>query len=87
MTSTAEQEGFAWQTGIWDRMSGTYVREIDARFVPVIEQVLAGVTVAGLAPERAREAKAAVMAAMLPEPEKPREFRNVTQFIVGRRVR
>lgn len=49
--------------------------------------VLAGVTTAGLPRERQREAKAAVMAAMWPEPEKPREFRNLTQFIVGRRVR
>jgi SAM-dependent methyltransferase len=49
-------------------------------------EVLAGVTTAGLPPERQAEARAAVMA-MWPEPEQPREFRNVTQFIVGRRVR
>jgi SAM-dependent methyltransferase len=49
--------------------------------------VLAGVTVAGLSQDRTNEAKAAVMEAMWPEPEERREFRNVTQFIVGRRVR
>ena len=49
--------------------------------------VLAGVTAAGLPPEQQQQAKAAVMAAMWPEPDKPREFRNLTQFIVGRRVR
>jgi SAM-dependent methyltransferase len=50
-------------------------------------EVLAGVTTSGLSPERRQEAQAAVMAAMWPEPEKPREFQNVTQFIVGRRTR
>jgi hypothetical protein len=49
--------------------------------------VLAGVTAADLPPERQQQAKAAVMAAMWPEPDKPREFRNLTQFIAGRRVR
>jgi SAM-dependent methyltransferase len=46
--------------------------------------VLAGVTTAQLAPERQREAQAAVMAAMYPRGDGPRHFRNVTQFIVGR---
>ncbi|MGE0544476.1 MAG: class I SAM-dependent methyltransferase [Dehalococcoidia bacterium] len=43
----AEQEGFAWQSSIWDRMAETYLREIDAQFAPVVEQVL---TWAGLRP-------------------------------------
>lgn len=47
--------------------------------------VLAGVTTAQLSPERRQEAKAAVMAAMWPGGVGPRHFRNVTQFIVGRR--
>ena len=46
-------------------------------------QVLAGVTTAALEPERIEEAKAAVQAAMWPNGEGPRHFRNLTQFIVG----
>ena len=46
---------------------------------------LAGVTTAGLPPGVRAEAQAAVQAAMWPEPDRPRYFRNVTQFIVGRR--
>ena len=46
--------------------------------------VLAGVTTAQLPPERQRDAKAAVMAAMYRGGDGPRHFRNVTQFIVGR---
>lgn len=49
--------------------------------------VLAGVTTAQLAPERREEAKAAVRAAMWPDAERPRHFRNMTQFIVGERTR
>jgi ubiquinone/menaquinone biosynthesis C-methylase UbiE len=45
------QAGLAWQTEIWNRLSDVYLREIDRRFVPVIEQVIAR---AGLCPgERA----------------------------------
>lgn len=33
--------GFAWQVRIWDKMADLYQREIDARFGPVIEQLLA----------------------------------------------
>jgi SAM-dependent methyltransferase len=46
---------------------------------------LAGVTAARLSAERAEEAKRAVMAAMYPDGDRPRSFRNVTQFISGRR--
>ncbi len=46
-------------------------------------QVLAGVTTANLEPEREQEAKLAVQAAMWPNGEGPRHFRNVVQFIVG----
>ena len=49
-------------------------------------EVLAGVTTADLAPERRREAKGAVQAAMWPQPAEPRRFRNTTQFIVGARA-
>jgi SAM-dependent methyltransferase len=48
-------------------------------------EALAGVTTAQLPPERRREAQAAVMAAMYPEGDAPRRFRNTTQFIVGHR--
>jgi SAM-dependent methyltransferase len=49
--------------------------------------ILAGVTTSGLEPEKQREAKAAVLAAMWPHGDGPRRFRNSTQFIVGRRAR
>jgi SAM-dependent methyltransferase len=48
---------------------------------------LAGVTTAHLVPERQQEAKNAVRAAMYPDGEGPRHFRNVTQFIMGSRDR
>jgi len=47
--------------------------------------VLAGVTTAQLAPDRREEAKRAVQAAMYPNGDGPRHFRNVTQFIIGER--
>jgi SAM-dependent methyltransferase len=49
--------------------------------------VFAGVTTARLSPERQQEAKEAVLAAMWPDGEGPRHFRNATQFIIGRKVR
>ena len=45
---------------------------------------LAGVTTAQLPSERQREAMGAVMAALYPNGDGPRHFRNVTQFILGR---
>jgi hypothetical protein len=47
-------------------------------------EALAGVTTAHLTPERQQEAKEAVMAAMDPQGDGPRHFRNTTQFILGR---
>lgn len=42
MTATdPEREGFAWQVGVWDRMSDIYVRQLDQRFAPVVEAVIA----------------------------------------------
>jgi SAM-dependent methyltransferase len=35
-----EAAGLAWQIGVWDRMSDVYLREIDRRFAPVVEQVI-----------------------------------------------
>jgi SAM-dependent methyltransferase len=46
---------------------------------------LAGVTTAHLPPERQQEAQAAVLAAMYPDGDAPRHFRNTTLFIVGQR--
>ena len=48
-------------------------------------EVLAKVTTAQLPPERQQEAKAAMLAAMWPNGDGPRHFRNVTQFLVGQR--
>ncbi|HEY5870612.1 MAG TPA: hypothetical protein VI542_34450 [Candidatus Tectomicrobia bacterium] len=39
---------------------------------------------AHLTPERQQEAKEAVMAAMYPQGDGPRHFRNTTQFLLGR---
>src|SRR5215475_12139847 len=49
-------------------------------------ETLAGVTITQLAPEQRQEAQAAVMAAMWPNGDGPRDFRNVTHFITGRRL-
>jgi SAM-dependent methyltransferase len=35
-----QDEGYAWQTGVWDRMSAIYPHEIDVRFVAVIGHCL-----------------------------------------------
>lgn len=48
--------------------------------------VLAGVTAARIEPDRLEPAMAAVRAAMWPQGDGPRRFRNETQFIVGRRA-
>jgi len=36
-----DREALAWQTGVWDRMSDVYIREIDRRFASVVDVVLA----------------------------------------------
>ena len=33
-------EALAWQIGVWDQMAPVYIREIDKRFAPVVEQLL-----------------------------------------------
>jgi ubiquinone/menaquinone biosynthesis C-methylase UbiE len=71
MEYDSDKAGLAWQTEIWNRMSDVYMREIDRRFVPVIEQIIAR---AGLSPgERALDIGAgtgavALMAATLVAP-------------------
>lgn len=47
-------------------------------------EALAGVTTAHLSADQQQEAKDAVMAALYPDGDGPRHFRNVTQFIIGR---
>jgi SAM-dependent methyltransferase len=37
----AEQQALAWQTGVWDRISDLYQREIDVRFAPIVEGCIA----------------------------------------------
>lgn len=39
--SNLDREALAWQTGVWDRISDVYLHEIDMRFVPVVEAVIA----------------------------------------------
>ncbi len=35
-----EQAGLEWQVGVWNRMSGVYLSEIDLRFAPVVEAMM-----------------------------------------------
>lgn len=46
---------------------------------------LASVSAANLSQHETKEAKAAVRAAMWPDGDGPRPFRNLTQFIIGER--
>ncbi|MHC5064063.1 MAG: class I SAM-dependent methyltransferase [Planctomycetota bacterium] len=41
MSEDRQQAGLEWQTGIWDRISNIYETEIDRRFAPVTEEVIA----------------------------------------------
>ncbi len=36
----SDDEGLAWQTGVWDKMSDVYLAEVDQRFIPVVEGVI-----------------------------------------------
>jgi SAM-dependent methyltransferase len=38
--SNQEREALAWQTGVWNRISDIYLREIDRRFSPVVEALV-----------------------------------------------
>ena len=38
--SRQQQEGIAWQIGVWNRISDIYLRVIDPRFAPVVEAVV-----------------------------------------------
>ncbi len=41
MQGNEDDKGLEWQAGIWDQMSKIYAEEVDERFVPVIEGVIA----------------------------------------------
>jgi SAM-dependent methyltransferase len=41
MDADQEQAGMAWQLGVWNRIADIYVRQIDQRFAPVVEHVVA----------------------------------------------
>lgn len=41
MEPDQEAAGIAWQTGVWNRISDIYLSEIDRRFAPVVENVIA----------------------------------------------
>ena len=41
MAENLSDEGFQWQVGVWDRMANVYQQEIDKRFVPIVEHLLA----------------------------------------------
>ena len=40
MNSDSGNEGLAWQTGVWDKMSDVYQEQVDHRFVPVVDGVI-----------------------------------------------
>ena len=41
METMPNDNGLQWQVGVWDRMSELYLREIDRRFAPVVQGVIA----------------------------------------------
>jgi len=46
MSEKVQDRALAWQTSVWDGMADTYVREIDRRFAPVVDAVMARAAVA-----------------------------------------
>jgi SAM-dependent methyltransferase len=40
MDQQKNAEALAWQISVWDRMVPVYIREIDKRFVPIVERVV-----------------------------------------------
>ena len=41
MAKNTDDQGLQWQIGVWDRMSEVYLREVDRRFAPVVEGLIA----------------------------------------------
>src|SRR6187200_1652057 len=46
MSEKVQDRALVWQTSVWDGMADTYVREIDRRFAPVVDAVMARAAVA-----------------------------------------
>jgi tRNA A58 N-methylase Trm61 len=44
MDTDQERAGLAWQLGVWNRIAAIYLREIDRRFAPVVQQVIGRAT-------------------------------------------
>ena len=85
--SLADPSGFVEQLS-GNGLEITVQREIFEFEFPDLKsawEVLAGVTTSGLAPEAREKAIDAVRTDMWPEPDRPRRFRNLTQFIEGRK--
>jgi len=40
MDTDQERAGLVWQMGVWNRIANIYLREIDRRFMPVVQQVV-----------------------------------------------
>src|SRR5438093_3507582 len=40
MDTEAERQALQWQVGVWNRISQLYLREVDARFAPVVENIM-----------------------------------------------
>ncbi len=41
MENDQEEAGLEWQVGVWDRISRIHLQEVDQRFAPVVENVVA----------------------------------------------
>lgn len=40
MEANSDRQGLEWQIGVWDRISQLYLREVDPRFAPVVENII-----------------------------------------------
>ncbi len=92
INSDGDDEGLAWQTGVWDKMSLSGIQaQVEGQvlsfqfdYFESAGDVLAGVTTASLAPDVQEQARNAVRNLMWNDVTGPRSFQNKTQFITGR---
>ena len=92
MNSDGDDEGLAWQTGVWDKTSLSGIQaQVEGQLLSFqfddfesAWDVLAGVTTASLAPDVQEQAKNAVRNLMWNVVTGPRSFQNKTRFITGR---
>lgn len=84
--SLADPSGFLRQLETAGIRAGVETQELGFDFADFASawDALAAVTTAHLSVDQQQEAKNAVMAAMYPDGDGPRHFRNTTQFIIGR---